>query len=161
MDHDSNALSFLGQFPEAPHGAEESSLMPVTINRHNARSNASPWSVLQALDNGNSNYSNGQLPHQEGMSAEILQATVPQTPKPKVILPSGESSNTSPTIAWQNTTLGTISPQPLGADRPEMRSQPKPGCRNGPLAPKNAEHAKEMREARACWSCRFAKVQVS
>jgi hypothetical protein len=158
-DAGSNPFPFLGHFMEVPRSAEGSPLIPA-INLYIAPSDNPPWVPPQVFDNRINNHPNSERPHHEGMSAETLQATVPQTSKLKFIRPSKKSSNTSSTLEWQLITPGTISPQPLGADRPGMRSQPKPGCRNGPLAPANAVHAKEMREAGACWACRFAKVKV-
>jgi hypothetical protein len=157
-DTDSHVLSFLGHFPEISHGTEG---IPLTLATTNQLMDAPPWVFPQVIDNRNNNHSNGEYPHQERMSEETLQATAPQTAKPKAIRPSEKSPNTSPILTWQYATRVTISPQPLGADKPEMRSQPKPGCRNGPLSPECAKHAKGMRETGACWPCRIAKVKVS
>jgi len=138
-----------------------SPLMPAAIDPFIAPSDDPPWAPPLVFDNRISNYPNGERPRQEGMSAEILQVTVPHNSKLKDIRPSRKSSNTSSILGWRNTTPGTISPQPLGADRLGLRSKPKLGCRNGPLTKEEAEHAKGMREEGACWACRFAKAKVS
>lgn len=53
-----------------------------------------------------------------------------------------------------------ILPKPILRSETQ-KSKRKFGCRNGPLPPEVAEHAKQMRDVRACWPCRFVKVKVS
>jgi len=165
VDAESNTILILDSFSESPHGSAGSPLTPAAIYRYTAPSDAPPWAHLQGLDNQNSN-SNGELPHQEGISDGVVQARVPQTSKLTLIRPSGKSSNTTSMLTWRHKTLetmspGTMSPQPLRTNGPELPPNPKLGCRKGPLGQEVAERAKEMRGAGACWQCRISKVRVS
>jgi hypothetical protein len=157
--NNSNALPFSDGFPVNQPGREGSPFM-TAISSFIARPDAPPWVFPQVIVNRRRDYSNSALSHPRGISAEILQPTVLQTPKFKTLQPSKRSSTTSSTLEWSNTTPGPQSVQPLAVDKQEVKLPPRSGCRNGPLPPEVAKQARIMRKKGACWPCRLVKFKV-
>jgi hypothetical protein len=76
----------------------------------------------------------------------------------KAFEPSTNKALNSLGPRWSNIFAESESPK---HQKPEKKLVGRPGCRRGPLNPERKKHASDMRQAGACYSCRFRKQQVS
>jgi hypothetical protein len=117
-----------------------------------------PWSYYPSFADGNTNVPGGETGKPIGPSTRISTTLTPRSSGLKVLKPSTNEALDSSGLRWSNTFAESGS---LKYQKPEKKIAGRPGCRRGPLKPERKKHASDVRQAGACYSCRFRKQEVS